>query len=682
MVGDVMAFSGGKTLTVYVAADLKKFNAGMAQAQSGLVGFSLSLKNMLGPAAIGAGFAIAGLATKMAVDGVNAALDDEAAMRKLAVTLENVGVAHDTQKIEDFISVLERSTGVADDELRPAYDRLIRSIGDTATANDMLKLSMDISAGTGKSLQAVTEALGKAYDGNISGLSRLGAGIDASIIKSGNMEAITLALSDTFSGQAAESADTFRGRLKVMNQAVDNLGEAFGRGLLGGIESATDGTDRFAQKLADLEPKAEAAGSTVGNVGLVAANVGASLLGAYGNTLQFIRGLQGSQNVATRTIAIFNPLGVMAALVGDDLNAAADGADAAAKAIGLSAYEARNAVPQWNDLSGAVRMSTQDYIAYLNAHSVGNSIIKAANKDYQDLGARQRDVNSYVGEYTLKQEKAAGATGSTSSAVEELTAKEKELTKAFETNNETLKTNRTDLAFWTGELTKANDAITGFTTSMQENLLAGVDLGAAYSSAKTSGGDLGAGVVAGFETMINDAKWFGNVLETLQSQGVDQSLIDYLATQGAEIGGGLGEAMLGDKGLLASLNEKWMNVQATTKTLAEGLVPEFMIAGQESALTMIDTISETMAKEVNRLAKIGKKIAQPLGSAFRAELMSDVAAALKEVEAAGTAGRAEAVANAQQRQVALTNAAVAQALQNLVRSADARNGAPITPVLG
>jgi hypothetical protein len=182
--------------------------------------------------------------------------------------------------------------------------------------------------------------------------------------------------------------------------------------------------------------------------------------------------------------------------------------------------------------------------------------------------------------------------------------------------------------------------------------------------------------------MINDAKWFGNVLETLQSQGVDQSLIDYLATQGAEIGGGLGEAMLGDKGLLASLNEKWMNVQATTKTLAEGLVPEFMIAGQESALTMIDTISETMAKEVNRLAKIGKKIAQPLGAAFRAELMSDVAAALKEVEAAGTAGRAEAVANAQQRQVALTNAAVAQALQNLVRSADARNGAPITPVLG
>jgi len=190
MAGDVMAIGGGKTLTIYLAADLKKFNSGLAQAQGGLTGFAGSLKNMLGPAAIGAGIAIAGLATKMAVDGVNAAMADEEAMRKLALTLENVGVAHDTQKVEDFISVLERSTGIADDELRPAYDRLIRSIGDTATANDMLKLSMDISAGTGKSLQAVTEALGKAYDGNISGLSRLGAGIDAAIIKSGNMQAI------------------------------------------------------------------------------------------------------------------------------------------------------------------------------------------------------------------------------------------------------------------------------------------------------------------------------------------------------------------------------------------------------------------------------------------------------------------------------------------------------------
>jgi hypothetical protein len=64
----LMAVRGGKTLTIFLAADLKKFNQGTAQAQTGLKGLAGTMKNLLGPAAIGAGIAIAGLATKMAVD--------------------------------------------------------------------------------------------------------------------------------------------------------------------------------------------------------------------------------------------------------------------------------------------------------------------------------------------------------------------------------------------------------------------------------------------------------------------------------------------------------------------------------------------------------------------------------------------------------------------------------------
>jgi len=358
-----------------------------------------------------------------------------------------------------------------------------------------------------------------------------------------------------------------------------------------------------------------------------------------------------------------------------------DTAQAAAEATGFTAVEARKAVPQWNALTGVIRMTTQQYIDYLNANQVGNGIIKDANKNYQDFAARQKQVNTFTHEYTGVQTTATKATGGASSAVEKLTEKEKELLKIFADKSEALKQNRDDLGFWTGELAKATEAIEDFTLGMQANLLAGVDLGKAYTAAKEGGGNVGEGVVAGFQAMIDEAQWMGNVLGALKAQGVDPGLIQYLSDQGAEIAGGLGEAMLGDKGLLSTLNEKWLGVQETTRTLAEGLVPEFMIAGQESALTMVDSISEQMAKEVRRLSRIGKKIAQPLGQSFRAELMKDVAAALREVEAAGAAGRAEAVAQAQSRQVALTNAAVAQALQNLVRSADARNGAPVPPVL-
>jgi hypothetical protein len=679
--GNVVAVTGGKTLTIFLAADLKKFNSGINQAQGGLTGLAGSMKNMLGPAAIGAGIAIAGLATKMAVDGVQSALADEEAMRKLALTMENVGLAHDTQRVEDYISVLERSTGVADDDLRPAYDRLIRSIGDTEEAERMLSLSMDISAGTGKSLSAVTEALGKAYDGNTVGLSRLGAGIDAAILRSGDMNAITETLANTFTGQAAESADTLNGRIKVLQQAVDNLGEAFGKGLLTGVQDATEGTADMVKTMQEFEPMLESLGEGT-------ANLAGDLVGLAG----FLFDVQGEIDKATQETGLFgtvlgtvlnrfNPFGQALDYLGIAMDFFGGASEDAATAIGFTAVEARKAVPQWNALTGAVRMTTQQYIDYLNANKVGNGILKDANADYQDLAARQAKVNTWTYEYTGIQTDATKATSSASSAVEDLTEKEKELLKIFETKNQSRATNREALGFWTGELSTANQAIEDFTTSMQQNLSAGIDLGAAYTAAKEGGGNVGEGVVTGFQAMIDEAKWMGNVLNALKAQGVDPGLITYLSEQGADIAGNLGEAMLGDKGLLSTLNEKWVGVQETTRTLAEGLVPEFLIAGQQSALTMVDSISEQMAKEVNRLAKIGKKIAKPLGQSFRAELMKDVAAALREVEAAGTAGRAEAVATAQARQVALTNQAVAQALQNLVRSADARNGLPIAPVL-
>jgi hypothetical protein len=676
----VMAIGGGKTLTIYLAADLKKFNQGMSQAQGGLTGLAASMKNMLGPAAIGAGIAIAGLATKMAIDGVQAALADEEAMRKLALTMENVGLAHDTQRVEDYISVLERSTGVADDDLRPAYDRLVRSIGDTAKAEEMLTLAMDISAGSGKSLDAVVQALGRAYDGNTAGLSRLGAGIDASILRSGNMQAITESLSNTFRGQATESADTLSGRFRVLNQAVDNLGEAFGKGLLTGVKDATNETADMVQTMQKLEPVLEDLGETLANLG-----------GSFVDFVGFIKSTDDALADARTSNGLFgvalnalykqlNPLAPALDIINMGLDFFTGAADEAAEATGYTAIEARNAVPQWNSLTGAIRMTTQQYIDYLNANAVGNGILKDANKDYQDLAARQKQVNTFTYEYTGVQTEATQATSGAASAVEKLTKREKELTDLHETKSANLDDNRTKLGFYTAELQKATDAIESFTSGMQANLLAGVDLGAAFTGQfDEAGAATGISLLEGFTNQINQAEYFGGVLAAIKAQGADSRLIEQIAGLGPEVGAQLGQQML-DEGLVPTLNDKFLAVQETTRTLAMGLVPEFLLAGQESALTMVDSISEQMAKEVNRLAKIGKKIAKPLGQSFKAELMSDVAAALREVEAAGAAGRAEVVAQAERRQVNLTNAAVAQALQNLVRSADARNGAPVSPV--
>jgi hypothetical protein len=161
-----------RTLTVYLAADLKKFSGPLRQAETQAQGFGghigrlgTTLSGMLGPALIGAGIAAGAMATKLGVDGVKAAIEDEAAVAKLAQTMTNLGLAHDTAQVEASIASMETELGIVDMELRPAYDRLVRSIGDTDDAMKAMSLAADISAGTGK-------VLGRRRPGARAGLRR------------------------------------------------------------------------------------------------------------------------------------------------------------------------------------------------------------------------------------------------------------------------------------------------------------------------------------------------------------------------------------------------------------------------------------------------------------------------------------------------------------------------------
>ena len=87
----------GRTLTVYLAADTDKFRRGIDDADRGLSGFrsrvssfSSALPGMLGAAAVGAGVALGALATKMAVDGVQAAIAQEKATTQLKLSLIHI----------------------------------------------------------------------------------------------------------------------------------------------------------------------------------------------------------------------------------------------------------------------------------------------------------------------------------------------------------------------------------------------------------------------------------------------------------------------------------------------------------------------------------------------------------------------------------------------------------------
>ena len=230
-----------RTLKLALLADTAQFSQGLDKAVSETTSFTNKVDKVIAGAAkafLGLATAVGTAAFAIGVSAVKAAIEDEKAQVSLAQTLRNTTKATDQQiaATEDYIDATQRATGVADDQLRPSLDRLVRSTGDITKAQKLQKLALDISAGTGKDLATVTEALSKAYDGNLGALKRIGVPLDENIIKTKDFDAATKAMSETFAGQAAAAAETFAGRMNLIKIAVGEAQEQIGFALLPFLE--------------------------------------------------------------------------------------------------------------------------------------------------------------------------------------------------------------------------------------------------------------------------------------------------------------------------------------------------------------------------------------------------------------------------------------------------------------
>jgi hypothetical protein len=192
---------------------------------------------------------------------VKAFAADEKAAKSLGQTLKNTGNLIAGKNANSLVDQIQRATGVADDELRPALQTLLNSTGDYATSTKALNLALDISAGTTKDVASVSVALAKAYAGNTTSLSKLGTGLSKATIKAGDMVEITETLQRLFSGQAGIAAETFAGKLARLQIAADEAGETIGGALaqsfviLAGtseIATATKQIDELAAGIANL----------------------------------------------------------------------------------------------------------------------------------------------------------------------------------------------------------------------------------------------------------------------------------------------------------------------------------------------------------------------------------------------------------------------------------------------
>jgi hypothetical protein len=226
-----------RTLKLSILADVDQLKKSLNSANADVEGSSNKLgefSKKAGLAFAAAAAAAGAYAVKLAVDGVKAAIEDEAAQIRLATSLKNATGATNEMiaSVEKQILKTSLATGVTDDKLRPALSRLALSTGDVTKAQDLLSLALDISQATGKGLDSVANSLGKAYDGNTASLGKLGIGLSAAELKAMSFTEVQTKLSDLFGGAAAANSKTFAGRLEILKVTFDEAKESVGARLL------------------------------------------------------------------------------------------------------------------------------------------------------------------------------------------------------------------------------------------------------------------------------------------------------------------------------------------------------------------------------------------------------------------------------------------------------------------
>lgn len=236
-----MATTGSRTLKLSILADVDQLKKSLADANKDVETSADKIAEFGKKAALA--FAAAGTAVAAyAYSAVKAAAEDEKSRKSLEQTIRASTKATEDQiaAIDTYITKQSIATAVTDEEIRPALARLIRSTNDVTKAQELLDLAQNISAATGKDLASVSNALGKAYDGSTGALGKLGLGIDAAVLKHGDLDQIVKTLKSTYGGFIANEATNFEFQTKQITIALNETKEKIGYALLPIVKQFAD----------------------------------------------------------------------------------------------------------------------------------------------------------------------------------------------------------------------------------------------------------------------------------------------------------------------------------------------------------------------------------------------------------------------------------------------------------
>ena len=221
--------AGTLALNVEILGEFKKLTAATKGAQGSLqglnktaAGISSGFNKALG--AIGIGFSLNFLKNELE-QASKAAIEDVKSQELLSVAMLNTGKATEetVKQAEDSIKKMQLQSSVADDLLRPAFQKLFIATNSVSESNKLLQVALDTSAATGKDLDSVTQAMAKSLAGQDTALLKLIPSLRG--VKDPLAE-----LERTFKGAAEAAADT--DPYQRMNIVFGEIQEQIGMALL------------------------------------------------------------------------------------------------------------------------------------------------------------------------------------------------------------------------------------------------------------------------------------------------------------------------------------------------------------------------------------------------------------------------------------------------------------------
>jgi len=219
---------------VEIGAKTEGFAKGLATAEARLGRFSGFVKrNEDALKRIGLGMTVMGTALAAGLTvSVKAAMAQEDSMRKLEAAIKASGKAIDAMGLSELAKDLQEVTVYSDEDTRAMQTRLIALGATEAQTRKLTPLVQDLAAMFNLDLTSAGALVGKAMIGITTAMRRMGIVIEETSDPVVRLERIIAALDTRVKGAAVTMGDTATGKIIRMKNAVDELNEALGQGLM------------------------------------------------------------------------------------------------------------------------------------------------------------------------------------------------------------------------------------------------------------------------------------------------------------------------------------------------------------------------------------------------------------------------------------------------------------------